>query len=56
MRRRFDWSEIQAYYDQGHTIAECKAKFGFANGAWYSAVGRGEIVPRAHTAPQSASR
>jgi hypothetical protein len=52
MRRKFDWSEIQAYYDQGHTIAECKAKFGFANGAWYSAVGRGEIVPRAHTAPQ----
>jgi hypothetical protein len=51
MRRRYDWVQIQAYYDQGHTIRECQAKFGFANGAWDSAVGRGEIRPRSHTEP-----
>jgi hypothetical protein len=52
MRRKYDWQAIQAYYDQGHTVAECRAKFGFANGAWDSAVGRGEIVPRAGTTPR----
>ena len=52
VRRFYDWRAIQAFYDQGHSLAECKAKFGFATGAWYSAVGRGEIVPRARTAPR----
>jgi hypothetical protein len=52
MRRKYDWEAVQAYYEDGHTLAECKARFGFGNGAWYSAVGRGEIVPRAHTEPR----
>ena len=46
MRRRYDWVAIQKFYDDGHTIRECQARFGFANGAWDAAVGRGEIVPR----------
>jgi hypothetical protein len=51
MIRRYDWEAVQAYYDDGHTLAECKARFGFCNGAWYSAVGLGEIVPKgAHRA------
>jgi hypothetical protein len=52
MKRKYNWRTIQAYYDEGHTVAECKAKFGFASGAWDSAVGRGEIVPRAKGAPR----
>jgi hypothetical protein len=52
MKRKYDWVEIQAYYDEGHTVQECRSRFGFANGAWYSAVGRGEIVPRARRAPK----
>ena len=44
--RRFDWAEIQAYYDAGHNLLECKERFGFSNGAWDGAVKRGEIVPR----------
>lgn len=52
MKRRYDWATIQAYYEEGHTLAECKAKFGFASGAWDAAVGRGEIVPRSNTAPR----
>lgn len=49
MRRRYDWSEIRIYYEAGHTIRECQARFGFANGAWDAAVGRGEILPRPNT-------
>jgi hypothetical protein len=52
IKRKYDWTAIQAYYDQGHTLRECKAKFGFGNGAWDSAVGRGEIVPRSEKAPR----
>jgi DNA-binding CsgD family transcriptional regulator len=44
---RFDWAEIQAYYDAGHNLIECKEHFGFSNGAWDGAIKRGDIVPRA---------
>jgi hypothetical protein len=52
MIRRYDWPAIQAYYDEGHTVRECRERFGFGNGAWYSAVGRGEIKPRPRSAPR----
>jgi hypothetical protein len=52
MRRKYDWAAIQAYYDAGHTVRECQAEFGFAMGAWDSAVGRGEIVPRHEKTPR----
>jgi DNA-binding CsgD family transcriptional regulator len=45
-RSEFDWQAIQAYYDEGHTIDECRAKFGFSYGAWDKAVVRGDLVPR----------
>ena len=41
-----DWKAIRAYYEQGHTIDECRDRFGFTYGAWDKAVSRGEIVPR----------
>jgi Helix-turn-helix domain/HNH endonuclease len=28
--RRYDWSQIQAHYDAGHSVRECRARFGFA--------------------------
>ncbi|MET0207313.1 MAG: hypothetical protein ABW228_09070 [Thermoleophilaceae bacterium] len=52
MRRKYDWEEIQRYYDEGYSLQECRAKFGFANGAWDAAVGRGEIVPRSEKQPR----
>jgi hypothetical protein len=52
MKWKYDWAAIQDYYDEGHSLQECRAKFGFANGAWDSAVGRGEIVPRADKRPR----
>lgn len=41
-----DWSKVRGYYGQGHTMRECKEKFGFSNYAWDKAVIAGEIVPR----------
>jgi hypothetical protein len=45
-RTRYDWAEIQAYYDSGHTYRETKARFGFSSGAWGKAVEAGKIVTR----------
>jgi DNA-binding transcriptional ArsR family regulator len=45
-RREFDWEAIRVYYEAGHTLVECKARFGFSNGAWDGAVKRGDISPR----------
>jgi transcriptional regulator with XRE-family HTH domain len=41
-----DWSAIQRFYDQGHSIDECRERFGFTYGAWDKAVTRGDIEPR----------
>jgi hypothetical protein len=49
--RRYDWTAVQAYYDAGHSVRECQARFGFAKGAWASAVQRGAVVPRPHATP-----
>ena len=48
--RRYDWSEIRAYYQAGHSMRECQAKFGFSGAAWSEAVRRGEIDPRPRAA------
>jgi Zn finger protein HypA/HybF involved in hydrogenase expression len=45
-RRKYDWAEVRAYYEEGHTIVECMARFGFCWQAWDGAVRRGEINPR----------
>ena len=44
-----DWAAVQAHYDLGHTIDECRALFFFTFGAWDKAVARGEIQPRARS-------
>jgi hypothetical protein len=36
--RRYDWSEIQRYYDAGHSITECQLHFGFARKTFWDAV------------------
>jgi transcriptional regulator with XRE-family HTH domain len=47
-----DWAAVQRYYDEGHTIDECKAIFGFSYGAWDKAATRGDIVSRARSERQ----
>jgi hypothetical protein len=50
-RRRYDWAAVQAYYDEGHSYRECRAKFGFCAEAWTKAVRRGELKARARLMP-----
>src|SRR3954467_13471747 len=45
--RRYDWSEVQRYYDKAHSVRECQERFGFAKGAWADAVRRGTTAPHA---------
>ena len=45
-RRRYDWVEVQAYYDAGRTYRQAAAHFGFCSAAWDKAVKRGDLKPR----------
>lgn len=49
--RRYDWAEVQAYYDAGHSVRECRERFGFSTEAWAAAVHRLAIVPRPYPEP-----
>jgi hypothetical protein len=49
--RRYDWAEIQRYYDEGHSVADCQEKFGFAKQAWNDAVRRGAVTARPRAGP-----
>jgi transposase-like protein len=49
--RRYDWSAVQAYYDQGHSISECVERFGFARATFNDARRRGDLVTRPRSAP-----
>lgn len=44
--RKYNWKEIQNYYDTGVTLTACREKFGFAKASWDKAILRGEIIPR----------
>lgn len=45
-RRRYDWAEVQAYYDAGHSFRACQFRYGFSSMSWHKAVKRGELKPR----------
>jgi Zn finger protein HypA/HybF involved in hydrogenase expression len=49
--RRYDWPLIQRYYDEGRSVRECIARFGFSSQTWHAAVQRGAIKPRPIAAP-----
>jgi hypothetical protein len=49
--RRYDWSQVQAYYDAGHSVRDCQARFGFSRDSWSEAVKRGAVIPRASAMP-----
>lgn len=44
-----DWKAIRAYYEKGHSAAECMRRYGFTDATWDAAVARGEIVPRSRS-------
>ena len=49
--RRYDWSEVQRYYDTGLSMRQCRARFGFSSGSWHDAVQRGALHPRPSETP-----
>ncbi len=49
--RRYDWDSVQRYYDEGHSVRECVARFGFSRQTWHAAVQRGAIAPREYPMP-----
>ena len=49
--RRYDWEEIQRFYDEGHSVRECQARFGFSRHSWHAAVDRGAVQPRPKALP-----
>lgn len=51
-----DWAAVQACYDEGHTIDECRARFGFSYGAWHKAVVRGDLATRPRSDGQLSRR
>lgn len=50
-RRRYDWTEVQEYYDVGNSYRACQTKFGFTPMAWHKARKRGEIRTRPNGLP-----
>jgi DNA-binding CsgD family transcriptional regulator/5-methylcytosine-specific restriction endonuclease McrA len=50
---RFDWTVIQRYYDEGHSVRDCIKAFGFSSASWSAAVKRGAIVARPSATPMS---
>lgn len=49
--RRHDWAAIQAFYDAGHSVRECRLRFGFSSKTWSDAVARGAVTSRPAAAP-----
>jgi hypothetical protein len=49
--RRYDWTAVQRYYDEGHSVRDCIERFGFSRQTWHAAVQRGAVVPRLHPMP-----
>jgi hypothetical protein len=49
--RRYDWAEIQRFYDAGHSIRACARHFGFCTDTWHRAVRAGLVTSRPAAAP-----
>jgi hypothetical protein len=43
---KYDWKEIQKYYDDNHSLRDCKKKFGFHWESYNLALKRGDIKTR----------
>jgi len=52
-RRRYDWAEVQRYYDAGHSVTECQRRFGFARESRNAARRRGAVTARPLAVPLS---
>lgn len=48
---KYDWAEVQRYYDEGNGFVQCCERFGFAKDTWIKAIRRGSIVVRGREWP-----
>jgi hypothetical protein len=57
-RQKYDWSKVRSFYEAGHSVRECQARFGFSNGAWHRALERGDVTSRSEPGkkPRGATR
>jgi DNA-binding CsgD family transcriptional regulator len=44
--RRYDWQAIRLFYEEGHSVEDCRSTFGFNKQSWHAAIRRGLITPR----------
>lgn len=49
--RRYDWTKVQLFYDEGHSVRECQLRFGFSKATWSAAVRRGAVRSRPKKLP-----
>ena len=49
--RRYDWDQVQRFYDAGHSVRQCQERFGFSRQSWHAAVKRGAVEARPHGLP-----
>src|SRR5215211_3894169 len=49
--RRYDWIEVQRFYDEGHSINECLERFGMNRASFVAASRRGAITTRPQRRP-----
>ena len=52
----YDWRAIRRYYEAGHTVAECRRRFGFGGSSWARVVSRGDVVARPSRGSRSDER
>ena len=51
--RRYDWNEVQRFYDAGNSISDCQKHFGFSRKTFNHARLRGAIATRPQAMPLS---
>lgn len=54
-RRIYAWAEIQRYYDEGHSVRDCRLRFGFAKESWAKVPGGAARSRRGHAPCRSNS-
>jgi transcriptional regulator with XRE-family HTH domain len=50
-QRKHDWAAVQAYYDEGNSVRQCAAHFGFSLKSWHAARLRGDLTSRPQAMP-----
>lgn len=48
---RYDWAEVQRFYDAGNSVTACMRHFGFARKTFWDAVQRGVVRTRPQATP-----